>query len=123
LRLGCAVYPVRCVVVDQAPGDIVLGSPFRRRFDTALPEKFKPTPAPHGQGMGVTHVCLGVPEGYGVQFPSAGMRKGFHPRAPAEVAFKQVLRVRQSWQNWKQTGKELSADELQSHLGLPSPSA
>jgi hypothetical protein len=31
--------------------------------------------------------------------------------------------VRQSWQNWKQTGKELSADELQSHLGLPSPSA
>jgi hypothetical protein len=36
-KLGHAVYPVRCVLVDHAPGDVVLGLPFRRRYDTALP--------------------------------------------------------------------------------------
>jgi hypothetical protein len=31
LKLGHAVYPVHCLVVPHAPGDIVLGLPFRRR--------------------------------------------------------------------------------------------
>jgi hypothetical protein len=70
------------------------------------------------QGLGVTHVCLGVPKGFGVSFPTRKMQEGFSPQGPADVEFRQVLRVNQSWQNWRQTGKELSAAELQAHLGL-----
>jgi hypothetical protein len=119
LRLGHAVYPARCVLVDKAPGDIVLGLCFRRRYDAALPLDFKPTgSAPHGQGIGATHVCLGIPQGFGVSFPTRKLQDRFAPATPSQVAFKQVLAVHQSWQNWRQTGKELSAAELQAHLGL-----
>lgn len=41
LRLLHAAYPVHCLVVAHAPGEIVLGLPFRRRYDVALPAKFR----------------------------------------------------------------------------------
>ena len=115
------MYSVRCVVVDNASGDLVLGLPFRRRYDTALPFAFKPRQGPdHGQGLEVTHVCLGVPEGYGVSFPSRKLAERFEPKRPAEVSFKQVLPVKPTWQNWRQPGKELSTEELRAQLSSPS---
>jgi hypothetical protein len=78
-----------CVLVDHAPGDTFLGLPFRRRYDTAFPLNFKPRDAQtHGQGLGVTHVCLRVPAGYGVTFPGRKMAEQFSPQSPEEVAFK-----------------------------------
>jgi hypothetical protein len=100
LRLGHAVYPVRCVLMDKAPDDIVLGLCFRRRYDTAVPPDFKPHGGPpHGQGLGATHVCLGIPPGFGVSFPNRKLQDSFAPASPSEVPFKRVPAVHQSWQN------------------------
>ena len=117
LRLLHAVYPVRCVVVDHAPGDIVLGLPFRRRYDVPTPYKFKAKHSPNKQGMGVTHVNLGVPKGFGVSLPP-GLSKRLEQSDPASVEYKQVLTLDLSWQNWRQTGKELTPEALRPVLGL-----
>jgi hypothetical protein len=118
LQIGHAVYPVRCVLVDHAPGDVVLGLSFWLRYDAAFPPRFKPRQGSmHGQGLGVTHVCLGVPPGFGVSFPSRAVAESHAPKRPEEVAFKQILSVQPTWQNWRQSGKELSTAELRAHLG------
>jgi hypothetical protein len=117
LHLGCAVYPVRAVLVDNAPGDVVLGLPFRRRYDSAFPANFTPRDGhAHGQGLGVTHMCLGVPVGYAVKFPTRKMAEQSAPQSPEESAFKQILAVKPTWQNWRQSGKELSPAELRAYL-------
>ena len=55
LRLQCAAYPVHCLVVEHAPGEIVPGLPFRRRYDVALPAKFRvPSAGTHQTTVGVT---------------------------------------------------------------------
>ena len=113
-----AVYPVRCVVVDHAPGDIVLGLPFRRRYDVPAPLRFKLKVNSSKQGMGVTHVTLGVPKGYGVSFPS-GLAKSVTDSTPAEQSYRQVLTLDLSWQTWRQTGKELAPAAWRPVLGLP----
>lgn len=56
-------------------------------------------------------------EGYGVSFPSRVLHDYCAPRKASEVQVKQVLSVHQGWRNWRQAGKELSAEELQTHLG------
>jgi hypothetical protein len=82
LKLGHAVVPVRCVLVDHALGDVV---PFWPRYDTALPAAFVPRQGqPLGQGLGIIHVCLGVPEGSGVSFPSRKMAECFSPQRPGK---------------------------------------
>ena len=94
LRIAHVVYPVRRVLVDNAPA--------------------------HGQGMGVTHICLGVPLGYGVTFPGRRFEQQAAPRKQHETEFKRILKVEKSWKNWRQKGKQLSAEELHVHLGMPS---
>ena len=116
LRLQHAVYPVKCNVVDHAPFPIVLGLPFRRRYDVPLPHGFKPRTGK--QGMGVAYVGLGVPVGYGVSLPP-GLSKRAAQADPATIPYKQVLPVTLSWQNWRQPGKELSPTALRPILGLP----
>ena len=121
LRIAHAVYPVRCVLVDNAPGDIVLGLPFRRRYDAALPAGYKPRNAPaHGQGMGVTHICLGVPLGYGVSFPGRKFEQQVAPRKPHETEFKQVLRVEKAWKNWRQKGNSSPQKSSRSIWACPA---
>jgi hypothetical protein len=116
LKLGHAVYPVHCLVVPHAPGDIVLGLPFRRRYDIALPLKFKvPSAGVHQNGLGVTHTCLGVPKGYGVSFPRA-LEARHQTAHPSTVAFRQVIEVSPEWITWRHTGKELAAEALRTHL-------
>ena len=68
--------------------------------------------------MGVAYVGLGVPVGYGVSLPP-GLSKRAAQADPASLACKQVLSVTLSWQNWRQTGKELSPTALRPILGLP----
>ena len=116
LRLQHAVYPVKRNVVDLTPFPIVLGLPFRRRYDVPLPHGFKPSTGK--QGMGVAYVGLGVLVGYGVSLPP-GLSKRAAQADPASLACKQVLSVTLSWQNWRQTGKELSPTALRPILGLP----
>ena len=94
---------------------------FRRRYGAALPAGYKPRNAPaHGQGMGVTHICLGVPLGYGVSFAGRRFEQQAAPRKQHETEFKRILKVEKSWKNWRQKGKQLSAEELHVHLGMPS---
>ena len=119
LRLQHAVYPVKCNVVDHAPFPIVLGMPFRRRYDVHLPHGFKPRTGK--QGMGVAYVGLGVPVGSGVILPP-GLSKWAAQADPASIPYKQVLPVTLSWPNWRQTGKELSTTALRPILGVPTTS-
>ena len=63
-RLGCAMYPVYCTLVNGAPADVMLGLSFRRKFEASFPVGFHTS-----QGPGVTSVCLGVPEGHALFFP------------------------------------------------------
>jgi hypothetical protein len=120
LRLQHAVYPVRCVVVDSAPGDVVLGLPFRRRYDVQAPYKVVANHKHDGQGLGVTHLTLGVPEGYGVSYP-AQLAQKWADTEPAAKQYKQVLRLDTSWQTWRQTGKEMVPETLRPVLGLSLP--
>jgi hypothetical protein len=104
-------------VVDNAPGDIVLGLPFRRRYDVPTPHKFQAKHNPTQQGMGVTHMVLGVPKGFGVSLPP-GISKRMEEADPSSVEYKQVLKLDLSWQNWCHTGKELAPEALRPILGL-----
>jgi hypothetical protein len=117
LRLQHAVYPVHCLVVENAPGDVVLGLPFRRRYDVAMPRNFLVAAAgAHQTAVGVTHACLGVPKGYGVSFPRAlAARTSSHN--PADMEYRQVLELQPDWVTWQHTGKELTAESLRTHLG------
>ena len=99
-----------------APFPIFLGLPFRRRYDIPLPHGFKPRTGK--QGMGVAYVGLGVPVGYGVSLPP-GLSKRAAQADPATIPYKQVLPVTLSWQDSRQTGKELSPTALRPILGLP----
>ena len=120
LRLQHAVYPVHCLVVEHAPGDVVLGLPFRRRYDVALPSKFRvPSAGTHQTAVGVTHACLGVPNGYGVSFPRA-LAARYSDERPANIAYRQVLELRPDWMTWQHTGKELTAESLRTYLGSTS---
>ena len=116
-RLQCAAYPVHCLVVEHAPGKIVLGLPFRRRYDVALPAKFRvPSAGTHRTAVGVTHACLGVPKGYGIQFPPA-LAARYVDKQPSETAYRQVLEFQPDWVSWQHTGKEITADSLRTYLG------
>ena len=116
LRLQHAVYPVKCNVVDHAPFPIVLGLPFRSRYDVDLPHGFKPRTGK--QGVGVAYVGLGVPVDYGVSL-LPGLSKLAARADPATIPYKQVLPVTLSWHDSRQTGKELSPTALRPILGLP----
>lgn len=115
LRLGCAVYPVYCTVVNGAPADVVLGLAFRRKHDAAFPVGY-----PVRQGDGVTLMCLGVPPGYGLYFPQA-IRSRYAGRDPAQTIYRQVLRLDTSWRVWHVTGKRLTSAQLADDLGSPAP--
>ena len=106
LRLGCACYPVRCLLVDHAPTDIVLGLSFRRKHNTAWPERFR-----GDQTMGVTNICLGVPAGYGLYFPKA-LQKSHRDKDPAATGFKQILRLDTAWYSWETTGKHMTQAQI-----------
>jgi hypothetical protein len=120
LRLQHAVYPVHCLVVEHAPGEVVLGLPFRRRYDVAMPPNFRvPSAGAHQTAVGVTHACLGVPKGYGVSFPRA-LAARYANQHPADMEYRQVLELQPDWVTWQHTGKELTAESLRAHLG-PRP--
>jgi hypothetical protein len=120
LRLQHAVYPVHCLVVEHAPGDVVLGLPFRRRYDVAMPPKFRvPSAGAHQTAVGVTHACLGVPKGYGVSFPRA-LAARYANHNPADMEYRQVLELQPDWVTWQHTGKELTAESFRTHLGSKS---
>jgi hypothetical protein len=65
LRLQHAVYPVHSLVVEKAPGDGMLGLPFRCQYNVATPPNFCVASAgAHQTAVRVSHACLGVPKGY-----------------------------------------------------------
>ena len=105
LRLGCAVYHVYLMVVDAAPADIVLGLSFRRKHKAAFPPQY-----PRNQGMGVTSLCFGVPQGYGLYFPR-GLRNQYPDTDAADVGFKQVLQLSSDYFTWQAKGKRLTPAE------------
>lgn len=114
LRLGCACYPLRCMLVDHAPADIVLGLGFRRMHNAAWPEGYPPS-----QTMGVTTLCLGVPPGYGIYFPKA-LRRRYQGRDPAATGFRQVLRLDTEWYSWPATGKRLTPEQAVDAVANPT---
>ena len=113
LRLGCAMYPVYCTLVNGAPADVVLGLSFRRKFDASFPVGFHTS-----QGSGVTSVCLGVPEGHALFFPKP-LRERFADRTPPQAAFRQVLRLDTSCLTWYVAGKRLTPAQLAEDISAP----
>ena len=106
------MYPVKATVVPVAPHPIVLGLPFRRRFDNTLPRGSETQ-----DYSGVTCICLGVPPSHGLTFPDALLRHaGYKNADPAQCDYRQVLEVKVSWSSLLQEGKELPAKELSSYL-------
>eukprot|EP00892_Ulva_mutabilis_P009403 jgi/Ulvmu1/6835/UM031_0040.1 len=114
LRLGCAVYPVYCTLVNSAPADVVLGLAFRRKYDVAIPAAFTLQ-----QGDGAVLICLGVPPGFGLYFPR-GLRERFAGQETSETIFRQVMKLDTSWRAWNVTGKRLTPAQLASDLGSPA---
>ena len=117
LRLQYAAYPVHCLVVEQAPGEMVLGLPFRRRYGVALPAKFRvPSAGTHQTAVGVTYACLGVSKGYGNEFPRA-LAARYADKQPSDIAYRQMLETQPVWVSWQRTGKEITADSPRTYLG------
>lgn len=92
LRLGCACYHVYRTLVNHAPAEVVMGMPFRRRYDMPFPAGY-----PAQQATGVTSMCLGVPPGHGLYFPKA-LRRRFVGQDPTRTDFCQILRLDTTWE-------------------------
>ena len=113
LRLGCAMYPVYCTLVNGAPSDVASGLPFRRKFNASFPVGFKTC-----QGSDVTSMCLGVPEGHAI-FSSKPLRELFSDRTPPEAALHQMLRLDTSCLTWYVAGKRLTLAQLAEDISVP----
>ena len=82
-----------------------------------LPAKFRvPSAGTHRTAEGVTHASLGVPKGYGIQFPRA-LAARYVDKQPSDTAYRQVLELRPGWVSWQHSGKEITADSLRTYLG------
>lgn len=114
LRLVCACYHVFCTLVNHAPAEVLLGLPFRRRYDMPFPAGY-----PAQQATGVTSMCLGVPPGYGLCFPKA-LRRRFVGQDPTRTGFCQILRLDTTWEKWQVPGKKLTPEQLSADLGATS---
>ena len=119
--LGAAVYPLDCLVVREAPADIVLGLNFRYKYCRQMPPLLRHHADPLWE---VNAVFLGVPRGHGLWVPKYLRNLPEYANAQAaDCTFVQRVKLDTQWRPWPVGGTVVHAADTNKFLKehLPNP--
>ena len=112
-RIQDAVYPIKLLVVRDAPADVVLGLNFLMRYARLAPRTLPDWQPCHAD---VTDTMfLGVPKGRALQVPKR-LRPLTGDAHPAACTFTQAVKLRTAWTHWRMPAKRVPAADAARHV-------
>lgn len=110
VRIGCAVYPLRVLLMESAPSDIVLPLAYMRRFCVLPPDTWE-----QRRQDAATVLHLGVEHGAGLSLPPG--LKAIPGETPATMTYAQTVPLDTAWRYQYMSGREIPAAHAEPFLG------